>query len=633
MKPYVIGLLILLALQSAAISQISQVTTPPTASIAGQIKLSDKIAKGVAVILTSSNQLAGTDSTKRLSTDDDGRYKFTDLAAGTYNINVLSPGYVVFADSAVMRNGQQVTVKDAEAVERVDFTLTKGGVITGRALSVDNRPVIGEPVSAFTMDAKGKQTPFNPPAGVNYRTDDRGMFRIYGLPPGSYYISVGRGDNRGGGAAFFAATRTYQRTYHPSTSDVQSAEAVAIEAGQELTDVDVRMVSVETFAASGKVVEADTGKPVAGILLAHAVARGGRNGGQGGPGGGGPGGPGGGPGGPAVTDGVSGNDGEFRIEGLVAGKYTAYMTQDGTASKYYSDQAQFEISKSDIDGVEIKLHIASSISGTIVLDGNTDPNLLTNLQVTAMVRGSGASGSNSTSVAPNGNFSISGLSPGRVSLNVMDERNPGPFSGLSITKIDRNGQDVTSGLTLNAGEDATNVRIYITYGTGIIRGTVRVDGGQLTPDMRIMAIARRTDTGNNGGGGGGFGGGFGGGAMPAQVDASGHFQIEQLVGGTYDVTLIVPGVRQGGPGGPGGQGQGQGQGQNVQVANTIPHQTVVLQNGGVQDVILNVSYSSLPAPGTQGNGRGFGQGGNGPGGNGGPGNPPANGVPRRRGGE
>lgn len=151
MKPYVIGLLILLALQSAAISQISQVTTPPTASIAGQIKLSDKIAKGVAVILTSSNQLAGTDSTKRLSTDDDGRYKFTDLAAGTYNINVLSPGYVVFADSAVMRNGQQVTVKDAEAVERVDFTLTKGGVITGRALSVDNRPVIGEPVSAFTM--------------------------------------------------------------------------------------------------------------------------------------------------------------------------------------------------------------------------------------------------------------------------------------------------------------------------------------------------------------------------------------------------------------------------------------------------------------------------------------------------
>ncbi|MFN7999795.1 MAG: hypothetical protein U0X75_02125 [Acidobacteriota bacterium] len=67
------------------------------------------------------------------------------------------------------------------------------------------------------------------------------------------------------------------------------------------------------------------------------------------------------------------------------------------------------------------------------------------------------------------------------------------------------------------------------HGTGVIRGLIRVEGGALTPGMRLDVFARRTDASRGVGGG-----------MPAQVDAGGRFQIERLVAGTYEVSVQVP---------------------------------------------------------------------------------------------
>ncbi|MFN7928392.1 MAG: carboxypeptidase regulatory-like domain-containing protein [Blastocatellia bacterium] len=256
-----------------------------TASVSGQIKIGETPARGVSVALVLNsrqrNPQATTDPATRMTTDADGRYRFTNLAAGSYRVNVLAPGYIVFGTADLVRNGQQVTLKDGEAVERIDFTLTRGGVITGKVVNSNGRPVIGEAVNLVTIDDAGQQSPFNPPGGGGgLRTDDRGVYRAYGLPPGKYLVSAGQGTGGGGGPGFMAASRAYIRTYHPEVTDVSQATPITVEAGKEVTDVDIRLASLETFAAAGRVIDAATGNAVMGVLIGHNSVRGGGRGGQ-----------------------------------------------------------------------------------------------------------------------------------------------------------------------------------------------------------------------------------------------------------------------------------------------------------------------------------------------------------------
>jgi Carboxypeptidase regulatory-like domain len=589
----------------------TQSTLPATASITGQIKIGETPARGVSVALMSTDRRldAQGNAQTRMTTDADGRYKFASLAAGNYRVNILSPGYIVFGNSELVRNGQQVTLKDGEAIERIDFTMTRGGVITGKVTSNTNRPLIGEPITITAIDEAGKQVQFNAPEGVGFRTDDRGNYRVYGLPPGKYLVSAGRG-NAQGGPPGFTANRTYQRTFHPEASEESNAAPITVEAGKEVTEVDIRMIAIETFAAVGRVVEAETGKAVAGVLIGHSIVR--NNGGRGGAQM---------PQMPAGTDGLSGTEGEFRIEGLARGKYSVYIVQDAQnplMTEYYSEPATFEITTTDATGLEIKLQRGASINGQIVLDGAANAGVLASLRVNASVRSNtgsagGGRGSNPASVMSDGVFRVAGLAPGRVSLNLSEANNPGPFSGLQILRIEKDGAELQSGLEVTAGEQVIGVRIVAAYGTSSIRGVVKVEGGTLTQGMRLMVMARRTD-------GASGSGGRGGGMMPAQVDAQGQFQIERLVAGTYEVTAqAIGGGGFGGGGfagiggGRGGQQPGQtqpGQAQVGQQMRAAPSaQTVIVGNNATQNVTLTLNLAAQAPVNAQGTQPGNRQGG------------------------
>jgi hypothetical protein len=585
-----IGLLLVVTFVNA---QTIPSTAPATASVTGQIKIGETPARGVAVALLSADRRATpeaqTSAQTRATTDADGRYKFANLPAGNFRVMVLSPGYIVFGNSELVRNGQRLTLKDGEAVERIDFTLTRGGVITGKVTSNTNRPIIGEPITLTTLDDSGQQAPFNAPEGVSLRTDDRGVYRAYGLPPGKYLVSAGRG-NAQGGPPGFTANRTYQRTFHPEATEEANATPVTVEAGKEVTDVDIRMASIETFVAAGRVIEAETGKPIAGVLIAHNSVRSGGRGGQIPL--------------PQMPGGTSGNEGEFRIEGLARGKYSVYVAPDAQnplTSEYYSEPATFEIATTDVTGLEIRLQRGASINGIIVLDGATDPNVLANVRISAFSRGGGGRGGNAVPVAPNGLFRVAGLAPGRVSLNVSEANNPGPFSGLQVLRIEKDGAELQSGLEVTQGEQVTGVRIHVAYGTSVIRGGVKVEGGTLTQGLRLMVMARRTDGASSGGRGGG-------GMMPAQVDAQGQFQIERLVPGTYEVTAQA--MSGGFGGGRGGQQPGQQPGQPAQQMRVAPvTQTVVVGNNATQNVVLMLNLAAQVPVNTQGNQPGNRQGG------------------------
>lgn len=584
-----------------------------TATIAGQVKISGAAAPGVSVSLISAEQplaapggvqgsLAGRDASVRAVTDAEGRFFLSNLAAGRFRVSVLAPGYVI------PNNNLVVQVNDGQALTGVDFTLTRGAVVTGRVTTSGDRPVIGEPVMLLAVNDTNQNasqtslqlSPLQLPNANSFRTDDRGVYRIYGVPAGKYVVSAGRGDGgrgdagRGDGGRGLAArgpnaaggntVRTWVRTYHPDVTDSAQATVIEVEAGKEIEGVNIHLTPPETFVVSGRVVDAETGQPVPGVLIGHGRTSNPQNRGNGGARNNG---------GNAAnrrvllsnnTDGTTNKDGEFRVEGVTAGDYAVYVAQDQAAgqSDYYSEPVAFTVSSSDVGDLEIKLLRGASIVGQVVFEGASDPQVLAKLvtlTVNASSRGGrgggGASGVNmptnlSSPVAANGSFRIAGLAPGQVNLNVTEQGGRGPFSGLTILRIERGGANVQSGLRVEAGEQVAGVRIVAAYGTGVIRGLIRVEGGALTPGMRLTVFARRTDASRGVGGG-----------MPAQV-INGRFQIERLVAGTYEVSVQLPGAGRAG----GGQGGRAG----------TASQTVTLGNGGVQDVVIPLNLAELQLP-------------------------------------
>mgnify|MGYP003694673385 CR=1 FL=1 len=87
-------------------------------------------------------------------------------------------------------------MSEGEVITKIDFALVRGGVVTGRITDADGHPLIGEHVSVLLKDAPATARQMMMFGGSRNQTDDRGVYRVYGLSPGSYKVSVGPGRGR-----------------------------------------------------------------------------------------------------------------------------------------------------------------------------------------------------------------------------------------------------------------------------------------------------------------------------------------------------------------------------------------------------------------------------------------------------
>lgn len=598
-----IGTILMLALTGSAFSQTTnQPGKAGTGSVSGTVKLGDAPATGIPMALlpeqtggrggrpagrnAQPQQANPEEGIIRANTDENGQYRFTNIAAGRYRVIPMAEAMVVnSADSRAL--GASVSISEGQSVTQIDFTLAPGGVISGRITDHAGRPVIAQRVNLMSIGENGQPRPVNGGNRQGYETDDRGIYRAYGLPAGRYIVSAGVDPNRGGGRPGGARQSRYPLTYHPDVAEQSQATIIEVASGSEAEGIDIRLgAPLETYAVTGRVVDAETGESVLGVPINVARERGG-------------------PVAANTSNGTSDTEGKFKIKGLTSGQYTlsvrpvTFESGTITSSDYYSDPASFEISNSDASGVEVRVHRGASISGTVVIEGSVDPSLraeLSRMMVTANVRGGqgqgqggrgglgGGNGRSSISpINPDGSFRISGLSPGVVRLNVN-----GGGNGFSLARIEQNGAPSNGDIQVSSGQNIAGVRIVMGYGSGVILGRVVIGGGALPPGTRLMVTARPLNgQGQN---------------RNAQVDASGQFRIEGLLSNSYEVRLISTGGGFGGGQGGGfggGQGGGRGgrggqQGGNPAVpAFRLPdvRQTVSVVNGSQASVTLNVNLA------------------------------------------
>ena len=109
-----------------------------------------------------------------------------------------------------------MNVVEGEAVTKIDFILVRGGVVTGRITDSEGHPIIGERVSITLKDGSPDTGgPMAMLSGPRNRTDDRGIYRAYGLAPGSYRVSVGQAASAGAVSIMGMGGSQYVKTFYP----------------------------------------------------------------------------------------------------------------------------------------------------------------------------------------------------------------------------------------------------------------------------------------------------------------------------------------------------------------------------------------------------------------------------------
>jgi protocatechuate 3,4-dioxygenase beta subunit len=512
---------------------------PESGSIAGKVLLDGKPAPGIIIVATpdSSNparmfeRMLKPSSAPRATTDSDGRYRIEGLRAGKYDVAVSSRVLVSAGGSG---HENEVTVTDG-AVEGIDFSLLRGGVITGKITDNAGRPVINARVSVKNGVAPEGNLAFYTSMGNRiYYTDDRGVYRVFGLQPGKYIVSAGGSQDPF--SDMLLKRRASARAYYPGVPDEGRARAVELAEGAEVTGIDIKLGTIEKgVVISGRIIDADTRTPVADAMIAYAKATPPASAkddnddekddekdedfGQGMPGG--------------FT--TTNARGEFRFESVAPGKYKLEANSIAAftdAGGFYADPLDFEVQYANIDKLELKIHRGGSISGVVTVENADRPDVTSELA--GFVLMASAPGIQSkpfsqtmTRVSSDLSFRISGLRAGKVKLSGI----PYAQQRFSVLRIERNGLPVSDGFDIQGNEQITGVRIILVEANCVLRGRVSVQGGSMPRDAFIVVNVRLVNEGADSNQG-------------ATVNSKGEFSFENLAPGNYEVTASLAGPNQ-----------------------------------------------------------------------------------------
>lgn len=551
------ALLLGILCSAATLAQTAQ--KPATGIITGRVTSGDKGMANVSVQLFAQETVYDRSAVAKATTDYQGNYRMTNVPAGRYMLYVLAPAMVGDDNNGSRDTGKSVTLAEGETVEKADFALIRGGVITGRVTDANGAPVIGEHVQ---LNQPNSQRRFNPYSFANpymYQTDDRGVYRIYGIQPGKYTVSIGEAKDSGSIRIGFGGRGYYTRTFYPDATDEAKATVIEVTEGSEASNIDITLGRKEkSYAASGRTVD-ESGQPAPNVRIAISAKM--KDGRPGGFGGGMP----------------SDAQGRFRVDGLLPGHYSAFLWSIEGSSDNYSDPVDFEIADSDVSGLEIKLHRGASISGVVTVEGTTDSNLLAKLSqfsINAVPVRDNESGRTiayinfaNTKIAPDMTFRLTGIRPGKFNLNVWSYP---PVPGFSLSRIEHDGVAQRE-FEITPGAQVTGVRLVFAYGSGSIRGLVKVEGDAASAVRRMMVAARPATQGVTLQ------------IQPVQVDSRGHFLIEGLPTGEYDVVLNVYPNTGGQPPGP--------------VRPQIVRQKVSVTNGIESEVTFTFNPNQMPPEG------------------------------------
>jgi len=455
-------------------------------------------------------RLSGPDVLPKLATTDtEGAYEFRDLPAGRFSISATKSGYVsvAYGQTRPFESGKPIELTEGQVVERADITMPKGSVIAGRIIDEFGDALADVSVSALRSTwANGRRQ--LQPAGRTATTNDLGQYRIYGLPPGDYYVSA---TSRGAveqqlmavemavaavrmspGGSADPPRSGYAPTYYPGTPNGAEAQKLSLSVGQEAQNTDFGLVPVRLARVSGMVIGSN-GQPLEGVMVnARPRTAGAAN--------------------PLVFPSATARtdkSGNFTLTSVPPGDYTlnAQTTTivtsdnsgDGRRTMVFTmrttggggdGESEFgsvplSVSGDDMSNVVIATSKGVSASGKVVYEGGSQPSRNTLRISAASPESDGplAMLGSSSSVTPDGTFEIKGLVGRRLfRLSNMP-------AGWVLKAVRHNGADITDdGLDIAPNQPVSGLEVVLTTKTTEISGTVKA-GSEPATDYTVVIFS------------------------------------------------------------------------------------------------------------------------------------------------
>lgn len=433
-------------------------------------------------------------------TDARGNFQIKGVQEGMYYIMVDAAGIVTpisMVEFDRLKDGdvQKLEIeKQFEAVsvdgindKDVEVRVRRGGSISGRVTYEDGDPVVSARINIMRLK-NGRPTRFitniSPSAFVGYQTDDRGMYRFSGLPPGEYIVSasenIDHGDSRRGMDDEFMASIFFGNalvvTYYRNGTSFRTATPVKIEGSEEENNIDITLLERPLHVISGTAVSKQGRRPLASARVSLSRKDSG----------------------PAtiIEMGVaeflpkSETDelGQWSFKDVPDGDYTItvqppYPTETTTeeevqsapdrtttiarsGKRLSSTQRDVKMNGEDVSDIVLELSEGARIKGTVTVErGKPLPG---GAAVLAQAAGSEGSISTRGYIETSGQFVMDGVPAGRVYLDVST-----PEAKYYVKSIVAGGVDLShEPLLVQEGAEITGVRVVLSAELAMLAGRV-----------------------------------------------------------------------------------------------------------------------------------------------------------------
>ena len=440
-------------------------------------------------------------------TDMSGAFAFTNLPTGRFTIEASKAGYVRTAYGARRhdRPGTPVTLTDAQKKQVLQLRMARGSVITGRVVDEFGQPAQGARVRAQQVRmVNGERTLVEVPvpgAMLGEAADDRGVYRLYGLPAGDYVISAtprnsGIGDIRRMSESEIRSaeqaikqpqsplepeeppvTVGYTAVFFPGVLSSSQASPITLRRGEERQGVDFAVQFVRTATVEGMVVAPGTVRPesVQLMMLPRQIGQAGL-------------------GGPAVFLAGAANrvgpDGKFSFPGITPGAYTLSARMNGQEGTPLWANADIDVDGQPVSGITLALQEGLTVSGRLAfeMDGVDAPTLMTRarLNLIPAETSSFTMSTAATQVTASGAFTMEGVVPGRYRVSAAFNTPEVNWILKSAVIKGKDALDVP--FDLAPGDVITDAVLTFTNRTQELSGTLQDASKRPAPDFTVVVF-------------------------------------------------------------------------------------------------------------------------------------------------
>src|SRR5262245_27065664 len=203
--------------------------------------------KPLARVMVTVVPIAGTlGTTVSRRTDRLGGFEFHSLAGGAYLVTIARPGFAALEYGQKEWNsaGYPIFLEEATATF-LQMRLRRLGAVSGTVFDEEDIGLPDHEVAVY-RDAR-------PPEFLGrVKTDDRGVYRMGGLMPGSYLVrTVGKHYDEG----------DYLPTFHRESPEIADAQSVDVVLDEQVNNVNLRPRAGKLVTIEGTIV-GGLGEPV-----------------------------------------------------------------------------------------------------------------------------------------------------------------------------------------------------------------------------------------------------------------------------------------------------------------------------------------------------------------------------------